>query len=193
MSLLVLLDLQKHFEDSENFGRFLANIITVHSPKEDYQQLETAILLFKALFRLMDDVTDDTQQEDNSARLESDFRDVLERLSAGQGLSIKAVINLLSGIGIPLGGQAGRPARDYSREYGWKASGMSWTEVTRKSLLENPETRDEFGGRDFDNLNFRQQESLKHRLEVGVKNWAERTGMPYPIEVSQRKLPQTID
>jgi len=120
----------------------------------------------------------------------------LQRLSAGQGLSIKAVINLLSQIGIPLGGTPGRHPRDYSREYKWKASGLSWTEVTRKSLLENPDMRDEFAGKDFDSLDFRQQEALKHRIEVGVKSYAERAKKPFPIEPeggSTTTPPQTIE
>jgi hypothetical protein len=194
-SFLFIMDLQKYFQgESEGLTKFLTNIIAAHAPKKDHAQLQTAILLFKSLFRLMDDVKYDAQRGENSRTLESDFREVLGRLAAGQGLSIKALINLVSGIGIPLGGQPGRPPRDYSREYDWKASGISWTAVTRKSLVENPEMRDEFGGRDFDSLDFEQQESLKHRIEVGVKSYAERVGKTFPIErPSTRNKPQEID
>jgi hypothetical protein len=194
-SFLFILDLQKHFQgESAGLIEFLTNVIAAHAPKEDRAQLQTAILLFKSLFRLMDDVKNDAQQGENARTLESDFREVLARLAAGQGLPIKAVMNLVSAIGIPLGGQPGRPPRDYSREYDWKASGLSWTAVTRKSLAENPEMRDEFGRRGFDSLDFEQQESLKHRIEVGVKSYAERVRKTFPIDrPSTRNKPQEID
>jgi hypothetical protein len=194
-SFLFILDLQQHFQGkSEGLTEFLTNLIAAHAPKEDYAQLQTAILLFKSVFRLMDDVRNDARQGQNVSTLETDFRDVLEHLAAGKGLSIKAVLNLVSGVGIPLGGQPGRPPRDYSREYDWKASGLSWTEVTRKSLVENPEMRDEYRGREFDSLDFEQQESLKHRIEVGVKSYAERVGKLFPIDrPSMPKRPQEID
>ena len=57
---------------------------------------------------------------------------------------------------------------------------MSWTEVARKNLKENPEIREEFGGREFDSLDFTQKESLKGRIREGVKNWASRNGRPMP-------------
>jgi len=194
-NFLFILDLQKHFQgQSEGLTEFLTTVIAANAPREDYAQLQIATLLFKSLFRLMDDVRNNTQQVENPRALETDFRDVLQRFAAGQGLSIKALINLVSAIGIPVGGQPGRPPRDYSREYDWKSSGLSWTEVTRKSLVENPEMRDEFSGRDFDSLGFEQQESLKHRIEVGVKSYAERVGKQFPIDrPSMRKKPQEID
>jgi hypothetical protein len=194
-SFLFMLDLQKHFQgESGGLTEFMTNVIAAHAPKEDHAQLQTAILFFKSLFRLMDDFKSDAQQGDNARTLESDIQDVLVRLAAGQGLPIKALINLVSAIGIPLGGQPGRPPRDYSREYDWKASGLSWTAVTRKSLVENPEMRDEFSGRDFDSLDFAQQESLKHRIEVGVKSYAERVRKTFPIDRSPtRNKPQEID
>lgn len=191
VGLLFMHDVHRHFQgDIEGFSRFLTDIIAAHTPKEDYRKLETAALLFKLLFRLIDDVKPDGAQKDVGA-LEADFREIIARLAEGQGVSINALINLVSGVGIPLGGKPGRHARDYSREYEWKASGLSWTEVTRKSLAENPDMCAEFGGRDFDSLDFRQKEALKHRIEIGVKSYADRVGKPFPIEVLQR-TPQKI-
>jgi hypothetical protein len=179
--LLFILDLKQHFQgDSGGLIEFLTNIIAADAPTKDYAQLQTAILLFKSLFRLMDDVRNAEQRGESAHALEADFRDVLGRIATGQGLSIKAVINLISSTGIQLGGQPGRHPRDYSREYDWKAS-LSWREVARKSLAENPEMRDEFSGRDFESLTFEHQESLKHRIREGVKSYAERTNKPFPI------------
>jgi hypothetical protein len=57
---------------------------------------------------------------------------------------------------------------------------MSWTEVARKSLQENPELREEFGGRDYDSLEYQQQDSLKNRIREGVKNWEQRNSKEFP-------------
>ena len=187
------MDLQKYFNgDGDGFRRFLVNVISAHTPKEDHWQLETVLLLSKSIFRLIDDIQGDARPLGDAKVLEADFRDVLARLAGGEGLSIRTLTNLLSGIGVPLGGQPGRRPRDYSKEYDWKHSGLSWTEVARKSLVENGEMRTEFGGRDFGSLDLAQQESLKHRIREGVKSYADRTGKLYPIESpSERK--QEID
>jgi len=191
-NFLFLLDLRQWFQgDADGFSRFLVDILSVRTA-EEYQQLDTAVLLFKSIFRLMEDIKSDTATKENSV-LQAHLKDVLASLVAGRGLSIKALINLVSGVGIPLGGQPGRHPSDYSREYAWK-SGLSWTEVARKSLSENPDIRDEFRGRDFDSLTFQQQEGLKHRIREGVKSYAERLKKPFPIESSSKKAElQEID
>ena len=53
--------------------------------------------------------------------------------------------------------------------------------MARERLRENLELRDEFGGRDFESLNFEEQENLKNRIREGVRSYAERTGRPFPI------------
>jgi len=90
--------------------------------------------------------------------------------------------------------QPGRPTKDYSREYELKESGLSWTQVTRQSLLENADIREEFGGRTFDSLSLAHQQTLSNRIREGVRSYAERTGKPFPIESTLTKRdPQKID
>jgi len=110
-----------------------------------------------------------------------ELAEALQRLASGQGVSLNAVKNLLPLFGIPVGGQPGRQPKDYSREYNLKAR-LSWSQVARISLQENAELREEFGDRDFDSLDLRQQEALQNRIRAGVKSYAEREGKPFPIK-----------
>ncbi|MGB0009333.1 MAG: hypothetical protein WBP97_19715, partial [Candidatus Sulfotelmatobacter sp.] len=70
-----------------------------------------------------------------------------------------------------------------SREYEWKKV-MSWTQVTRRSLDENEDIRDEFRARTYDSLTFEQRQNLMNRIREGVRSYAERMGKPFPIENS---------
>ena len=50
------------------------------------------------------------------------------------------------------------------------------------SLLEdNPEIREEFGGRTFQSLSFQERTNLANRIREGVRSYAERVGRPFPI------------
>jgi hypothetical protein len=88
---------------------------------------------------------------------------------------------LLEQLGLEVGGQPGRPRKDYARAYELKASGHTWSEVARISLEEDSELCDEFGLLGYDSLDFRQQEALKGRIREGVRSYAERAGKPFPI------------
>ena len=63
---------------------------------------------------------------------------------------------------------------------------MSWTNVARKALLEDPEFHEEFNGVSFDSLGLAQRQALKQRIREGVRSYAARVGLPLPsrIEVS---------
>jgi len=191
-SLLVGLDLHRHFEgDYDRFVHFLADLIAVHTPKEHNRQLETATLLFKSIFRLLNHVSDNFAKSDETskAQIEADFQDVMARFAGGQGLSIKAVTSLLSAIGIPVGGQPGRTPKDYSSEYARKASGQTWPAVAAYTLANDRETREEFGSRAFDVLTFQEKELLKHRVREGVRSYAKRVGKTFPPVRETRLLP----
>jgi hypothetical protein len=84
-------------------------------------------------------------------------------------------------IGLDVGGKPGRHPKDYSREYELKTR-HSWPEVAQIALEENAELREEFGGLDFDSLDFRQREALTNRIRQGVRSYAERAGRPFPIK-----------
>jgi hypothetical protein len=104
----------------------------------------------------------------------------MTRLVGGQGVSIKALTNLLSEVGVPFRGQPGKTPKDYSREYGLKAI-LSWRGVAERTLENDPETRQEFGGRTYAALTFEEKEHLKHRIREGVRSYAKRTGKPFPV------------
>lgn len=104
---------------------------------------------------------------------------LVQRMGAS-GISKDTPAKFFRLIGLEVGGKPGRPPKDYSREYELKKS-MSWANVARERLQENLDLRDEFGGRDFDSLNFEEQENLKNRIREGVRSYAERAGRPFPI------------
>jgi hypothetical protein len=181
-NFLFMLDLQRQFEgDYEGFSEFLADVIAAHTPKEENHQLEMATLFFKSVFRLMDHLRDGpAQSEEAKSQFESDLRDLMTRVVEGQGLSVKALINLLSATGLPLGGQPGRTPKDYSSAYALKAAGQFWSVVAARTLENDSETREEFGGRRYDVLTFEEKELLKNRVREGVRSYAKRTGKPFP-------------
>jgi hypothetical protein len=106
---------------------------------------------------------------------------LLNLVRKGRVLSLSMLQTLIPPLKPLLTSQPGRPVQDYSREYEWKKS-MSWAQVTRRSLAENDDIRDEFQGRSYDTLGFEQQQSLMNRIREGVRSYAKRTGKPFPIE-----------
>jgi hypothetical protein len=184
--LLLALDLHDYFgNDEKGFAHFLADSIAAHVPKEDYPHLETKFLLLKSFFKLMSDIREANASEQASgSQLEIDFQDFMARFSAGKGVSINGLTNLLSAVGIPLG-HPGRTPKDYSEEYRLKVAGQSWSAVAAHNLKHDPETRNEFGGRTFGELVFEEKEKLKHRVREGVRSYADRTGKLFPPRETQ--------
>lgn len=117
------------------------------------------------------------------------FLEVLKLLKRGRELSLSMLHGLLPPLKPLLLSQAGRPAKDYSREYELKQSGLSWSQVTRQSLRDNDDIRAEFGGRTYDSFSFEQREALIKRIQQGVKSYAERKDKTYPIESNPKENP----
>ncbi len=124
----------------------------------------------------------DDRQEQIRTNLLAAVNQALRIIGSGRGLSFTLLQSLLVPFRPLLSSAPGRPTKDYSREFDWKVSGSSWTNVARKSLSEGLELQQEFGGRDFDSLTFEQQELLRNRIRVGVTSYAEGIGKPFPIE-----------
>jgi hypothetical protein len=106
---------------------------------------------------------------------------LLNLVRKGRVLSLSMLQTLIPPLKPLLPSQPGRPVQDYSREYEWKKS-MSWAHVTRRSLAENDDIREEFQGRTYETLSFEHQQSLMNRIREGVRSYAKRTGKPFPIE-----------
>jgi hypothetical protein len=108
--------------------------------------------------------------------------------SMSSGISQDGAIRFLELIGLEIGGKAGRHRKDYSREYDLKMSG-SWTQVARQALAEREELQTEFGSRDYDSLDFRQQHLLRNRIRQGVRKYAKLSNKPLPSEAELSDSP----
>ncbi len=182
--LLLLSDLQREFgNDYDRIVEFFADGIAVNAEEEALRKTRDWPQKLESLFKLFDRFSSAPEEEQEKVR--SDLMEALGRalsyLQSGRGPSLSMLQDLLLPLRPLLTGQAGRPPKDYSREYEWKVSGLSWTQVTRRSLQENLELRAEFGGREFDSLTFEEREGLTNRIRQGVKSYAERVGKPFPL------------
>jgi len=188
-ALLFLSDLHRRFADDYNgFAQFVADAIAAHTPKEDNRQLETLIPLLESIFRLMDHLGETPAgDEKTSAARETEFRDIMNRM-ATQGPSFERLKSIASILGFQ-GGRPGRPLKDYSAEYELRAAGKKWREVTEYNLQNDPETRQEFGGRKFDELSLQERSTLMHRIRVGVGAFAKRTRTSIPSRTATKLLP----
>jgi len=183
MGLLLLFDLHREFgSDYERIAEFLADIMAVGVEEEVLNKGLDWPSRLKSLLQLADQAGSAPQAEQE--RVTSDLGIALAKIFAnlktGRALSLTMLQNLLLPLRPLLTAQPGRPSKDYSREYEWKASRLSWTEVAAQHLRENAETRAEFGGRDFEYLNSEEKEKLTSRIRAGVTSFAERMGMQIP-------------
>jgi hypothetical protein len=101
---------------------------------------------------------------------------------AASGITMDSLRKLGELVGLEIGGRSGRPVKDYSREYELKMAGSSWTEIARQALAEKPELQAEFGGRDYNTLDYADQQRLWNRIRQGVIGYAKRTGKPLPSD-----------
>jgi hypothetical protein len=182
-AFLTLFDYQRELgDDYERIVNCLTDHIAVNTEEEALRQASNWPQKLESILRTLEDANTSTEERE---KVDSEFKAalgrVLDYLSRGRGLSI----SVLQGIVLPfralLPAQPGRPVEDYSREYEWKASGGSWTEVAMKHFQENADVRAEFGGPDFSSLAFEHKETLRNRVREGVRSYAERAGKPFPL------------
>jgi hypothetical protein len=182
--LALLSDLKRIFgDDYEGFLAFFADAVAHQTDEEVLIKLKKWLPSLVPIVKLIKQTTSVPQAEQSRAfsNLGQAIFSVLNLVRKGRDLSLTMLQTLLLPLKPFLTGQPGRPPKDYSREYEWKKS-MSWTQVTRRSLLENEDLREEFQGRTYDELTLAQQLSLMSRIREGVRSYAERTGKPFPIE-----------
>jgi hypothetical protein len=187
--LLLLSDIQQWFgDDYYGFASFFADCLAVNTKEEVLRKgsdwppkLEALVKAIKKM-----GLVPQAEQTNVWSDVFIAFSEVLADLQSGRDLSVSMLQGVFRPLRPLLPGQVGRRPKDYSREYDWKHS-MSWTQVARKSLTENPDIRDEFGARTFDSLSLEEQQALTSRIREGVRSYAQRTGKPFPIESALTK------
>jgi hypothetical protein len=186
------LDLHREFADRpEALTKFLSDALAVTLSRQQLGALAGLVALVVAFDKLPFKEPTEHKGQPSATELAPTIPEppaglvsLVQSMGASGSITKEMASNLFQLIGLEVGGQPGRPPKDYSREYEWKASGLSWTKVARKSLLENTEIRAEFGGREFNSLTFEQRAHLTHRVREGVRSYAERSGKPFPIETA---------
>jgi len=182
-AFLTLFDYQREFgDDYERIVNALTDHVALNTPDEALRKASDWPRKLESILKTLEDVNTSPEQK---AKLNSEVRvaigRVLDYLSRGRGLSISVLKDIVLPFRALLPAQPGRPTEDYGEQYGWKASGMSWTEVAMKYFEDNPDVRAEFGGQDFGSLTLEEKELLKGRIREGVRSYAEREGKPFPL------------
>jgi len=183
VGLLLMFDLYREFgSDYERITEFLADIVAVGVEEDVLSKGLGWPSRLKSLIQLADQAgsAPEAEQQKVISDLGNAFAKIFADLKSGRALSLTMLQNLLLPLRPLLTAQPGRPIKDYSREYEWKASGSSWAEVAAQHLTDNAETRAEFGGRDFQSLNPEEKENLTNRIRAGVTSYAERAGKEIP-------------
>jgi hypothetical protein len=183
-SFTLLLDIRRIFaNDYDGFINFLGDAVAFNTDQERLIELKRWTPNAGSIFKLLK--LGDSASPDKKGRALRDLGEaalaLLNLVRKGRVLSLSMLQTLIPPLKPLLPSQPGRPVQDYSREYEWKKS-MSWTQVTRRSLAENDDIREEFRGRSYDTLGFEQQQSLMNRIREGVRSYAKRTGKTFPIE-----------
>lgn len=181
--LLLMSDFHSAFAgDYAGFAQFLADTLAAHTPKKHNQQLESWTLLFELIFTLIDHMTETSPESDeaSTAKIQADLREIMNRAKGGKGISKDSAMHLISLFGFHVGGLPGRTAKDYSAEYRLRAAGKKWREVAEHNFENDPESRQDFGGRTFAELSGAERSILIHRIKEALRGFAERTKQPFP-------------
>jgi hypothetical protein len=185
--LLFLSDLHAAFEGDYNAAAQFATDLISTRTKEENQKLQAWVPFLESVLTLMEHWRETPSgDEQASATREAEFRNIMNRV-ATQGLSLEALKSIASMLGFQ-GGRPGRPPKDYSTEYELRAAGKKWREVAEHSLRNDPETGQEFGGRNFAELSRDERSTLMHRVREGLRGFAKRTNRPFPPEKNPNKL-----
>jgi hypothetical protein len=182
-ALLFMFDFLRVFgDDYDRIVEFFADGIAGSVEEEVLRKSSDWPSKLDAILKLIDRMNSAPQAEQEKVRsdLSEAVGSALSDLGSGRGPSLSMLQNMLLPLRPLLLGQPGRPPKDYSREHEWKVSGLSWSDVATQHLIENTETRAEFGGREFASLTFEQKENLRNRIRAGVTSFAERAGKPLP-------------
>lgn len=180
--LLYLDDMRRLFaRDQEGFVLFLGDAIAVSLPKSEVTNLQMWGAVGAHLLQMASGQNIATQPNQMTTIPSPPFglNGILQNMK-DRGISGNSLIQLAETLGITVGAKPGRSIEDYSREYELKAR-LSWREVARKRLEDDPELRAEFGGRSYDELEFETKGRVVNRIREGVRQYAIRNGKPFPV------------
>jgi len=173
--LLYLTDLQNLSTGSSAVAEdVFADGIAAALSQTELQNLDVWLRMATSLFSLFPNTPGrEPNRSEQLSEPPKGMVDALQLIGTNRLVSLDSLKSLADLFGIGVRTLPGRPPRNYSREYDWKKT-MSWTNVARKALLEDPEFHQEFNGVSFDDLSLAQQVALKHRIREGVKSYAKR-------------------
>lgn len=176
-------DLRREYRaDPESTLQLVSNIISVTS-SEDFALGKQGIKIIDSFLELFERTAERSQAqvEDPAKEIQAISDDIRTRVRAGKGISLAFVQRIALLLGLDLRGIPGRGRSDYSLAYELKASGLSWSKVTRKAFSLSNEFKGEFGTKDFEKLTSDQVALLEQRIRMGVASYAQSTGLPYPL------------
>lgn len=183
-----VIDVHSLFVDnSEGLAKFLTDVLAATLSRQQLGALAELVALVVASSKLPFKEPTEHKEQPSTTELTPTIPEpppglaTLVQSMAASGISKDTASKFFQLIGLEVGGKPGRRTKDYSREYELKASGLSWTKVARRALEDNPEIREEFGGRIFQSLSFQERTNLTNRIREGVRSYAERAGRPFPI------------
>lgn len=182
LGVTCMIDLRRIFADSPGgLTEFLSDGLAGTFSRKELEGLSDVLKLVLSFIKLpfREQSSSPTEAPSTIPVLPPGLVDLFQSMVVS-GIPKNAASRVFELIGLEVGGKPGRPPRDYSAEYNLKASGLSWTEVTRQRLRESSELREEFGGREFESLTFEEREGLMNRIRQGVTSYAERVDMPLP-------------
>lgn len=167
---LLLLDMQREFSgDPDGLKQFLGDSVAARTEESDLDELNRLFRFLVALTRFLGKQISQPDSADGRKNEESG-RALAEALE-GQSLSFATLKKLALHLGLAVGGRGGRKPKDYSAEHSWKIAGATWTEVAKRALQKDTSLQAEFSGQTFDDLDYRQQEALRKRMQQGVRTY----------------------
>jgi len=184
-AFLLMSDFVRTFDgDFCGFAEFMSDACAVKASEKDLRELGALASIAELVLEMIESLKGSSGQAEPQMvpQLPGVVDEIKTRTRDGRGIPIDLLKDLFECFGLSVGGKPGRIPKDYSREYEWKRSGLSWAKVAEKSLQENPETREEFGGREFSSMTFEERENIRHRIREGVRSHAIRTGKPFPVQ-----------
>jgi hypothetical protein len=183
-ALVSIADLHRLLADNSarDVTEFLSDGIAASFSQADLENLNEWLKVIISVFNIYVRVEPTLEPQDSTMvpQLPRGLGDAFQLIATGRGISLGSLRKFGELLGLEIGGKPGRPTKDYALEYSLKASGLSWSKVTRQTLRENSELCEEFGGREFDSLTFEEREGLMNRIRQGVNSYAERVGKPLP-------------
>lgn len=178
--LISLADFHNQFEGDYNAGlAFATNAIAAKGSDEENAKLGEAIQLLEMLLKILDHLKASLDSpQPQSPEQQAEFSALLERIFK-QGFSFEALKELATVMGFG-GGRPGRPEKDYSAEFKLKQEKRKWREIAEYRLLNDSDTRKEFGGRTLSELKPEEQRKLMHRVRIGVTTFGKRQSAATP-------------